>query len=247
MEAYATQDHASYYAETRAASAPNFESAAEDVVRLCGTRAAVIDIGGGDGELLRALHSRGLTDLYLHEIPGPSSNGLGSVLKGEYRDFDCASVPTGMFDAVTMMDVLEHAPAPEQPIATAKRILKRGGIFYVHTPAVSILDRCMHGTLKVPGARNVGRVWQRSRTSIFHLQNYTLAALRTLLTTNGFELLFAEQRTELSWPIQRYVQVYLKEKAGMPTWALGPLTPLIGLALNSRLNCNKAVLAARRL
>jgi hypothetical protein len=112
---------------------------------------------------------------------------------------------------------------------------------------VSRLDRAVHGLLRVPGARALGRAWQRGRTSIFHLRNYTARSLGDLLRGAGFGGIAFVQRSELSWPVERYVRVYLCEKQGLPR-ALAPVAAaLAGPVLKSGfLNANKGIVQARR-
>lgn len=166
-------------------------------------------------------------------------------MRAAYRDTEYATIPDAAFDAVTMMDVMEHVPNPDATLAAAARVLRPGGILYLHTPVVTALDRVMHFVQKLPLLGRIGRAWQPARTSIFHLQNYTPRALRLLLARHGFEIMQLRCVNELSWPLERYVRVYLVEKCGMPK-AFGPLIGfLLGPMLRSRLNANKAVLMAR--
>lgn len=244
-EAYASLDQEVYYSETAEASAAKFAAAARDIAGMAPLSAAILDIGGGDGAFLRALKAQGFARLSLHEIPGGDLPGVADVACTVYRDDDYASLPAVAFDVVTLMDVMEHVPDPAAAFVAARRVLRQGGILYVHTPTVTALDRAMQFVRRAPLLGGIGRVWQRTRTSIFHLQIYTPQALRLLAARHGFTVTRLDAVNELSWPVERYVRIYLGEKAGLPA-ALAPLAAaLLGPLLRSRLNANKAVLVAR--
>jgi SAM-dependent methyltransferase len=245
--AYASLDEAAYYQETAEASARKFECAARDVLSIAAPSAALLDVGGGNGAFCRALAALGFDNLSIHEIPGADLPELAGRVRAVYRDADYRSVPGGAFDVVTMMDVMEHVPHVDATMTAARRMLRPGGLLYVHTPVVTRLDCLMHLLQKLPLLARLGQAWQRGRTSIFHLQNYTPRALTGLVQRHGFTVVRLDTVNELSWPIARYVRVYLCDKLGLPR-ALAPLTAaLVGPVLRSRLNANKAVLVARRL
>jgi 2-polyprenyl-3-methyl-5-hydroxy-6-metoxy-1,4-benzoquinol methylase len=79
-----------------------------------------------------------------HEISGHNMSKLRMVVDRIYIDTDYLSVPDGSFDAVTMLDVLEHVPDPQATVLACARILRPGGLLYLHTPCVSRLDGIMH-------------------------------------------------------------------------------------------------------
>lgn len=244
-EAYAGFDETAYYRETAEASRPKFEKAARDIAALAAPSGIILDIGGGHGAFVRALRKCGFSRLAIHEIPEAALPDLSGAVERVYRDTDYASVPDAAFDVVTLMDVLEHVPDPAATLAAVRRVLRPGGIVYLHTPVVTPLDRFMHGVQKVPLLGGIGRAWQRTRTSVFHLQNYTPRALRLVAERHGLAVEHLATINELSWPVVGYVRVYLVEKAGLPA-ALAPAAAwLLAPLLRSRLNLNKAVLVAR--
>ena len=70
----------------------------------------------------------------------------------------------------------------------------------------------MHYLLKLPLLKKVAVIWQRGRTSIFHLENYTKKSIDILLEQAGFKQVSIVSTNELSWPVKRYVERYLFEK-----------------------------------
>jgi hypothetical protein len=142
---------------------------------------------------------------------------------------------------------MEHVPDPHKVAKAVFRILKPGGIMYFHTPCVTFTDRLMHALQRVPGIGKVGRVWQRGRTSLFHLQNYTRSSLEKILEQSGYAENSITRINELSWPVRRYIRVYLCEKQGLPTFFSYLATPLMyPLLATSFLNANKAIVFAKK-
>ncbi|MBI1203293.1 MAG: methyltransferase domain-containing protein [Rhodopseudomonas sp.] len=245
-QAYAAFDAARYYRETADSADLKFRAAAEELASLVAPSARILDIGGGDGGFVRALKARGFADLAIHEIPEGDWPGLTAVVRAIYRDADYTTIPDAAFDAVTLMDVMEHVASPDATLAAVARVLRPGGLLYLHTPVVTWLDRLMHLVQKLPLLARIGRAWQPARTSVFHLQNYTPRALRRLMDRYGFAVQRLECRNELTSPVARYVRVYLIEKRGLPKAFAPPLTRLLTPVLRSRLNANKGVLVARK-
>lgn len=213
------------------------------------THANLLDIGCGPGLFMGLLYDNGFTNVSGHEIPLPEDRGETTDLERKfafYHDYDYSTLPSAHFDAVTLLDVAEHVPVPRLLFDACARVLKPGGLIYLHTPIVSRMDRIMHVVLQLPAIAGIGRAWQSGRTSVFHLENYTPTALRLLLEGSGFGDMHIMLRNELSWPIHAYVRVYLVEKNRLPEW----LTPLLApffypLLRSSFFNTNKAVLSAR--
>jgi SAM-dependent methyltransferase len=245
-EAYASINEKDYYSEIESANRTKMSTAANRMTSLLPRDASIIDMGAGNGLFLRALAEQGFINLAAHEVPGHAAELRRYALQ-VYEDFDYASIPSNTFNCVTMLDVMEHVSSPRHTLEQAHRILTTDGWLYFHTPAVTSLDRMMHAIQRLPGIGKAGRIWQRGRTSVFHLQNYSPEGLRRLLVTTGFELVELTLRNELSWPLRHYIEVYLLRKQGLPLWPARFLTPLTAPVLaTDAMNANKAVVLARR-
>lgn len=245
--AYSTRDTVTYFREIKEENERKIASAMADVRELAGPEAAIIDIGAGDGAFAEHLLDAGFGNVSVHEIPGRQFTRLAARLTEVYSDFDYESIPSGAFDLVSLLDVLEHVRRPEYLVRQCARILKPGGVLYFHTPVVTRLDRLVHGALKIPKIAKLGAIWQRGRTSVFHLENYTDASLRLLLQRAGLAVRTMRIMNELSWPVSRYVRVYLKEKARLPEWLVPPFTfVMYPLLATSAFNANKAIVTAKK-
>lgn len=247
-EAYGTQQGGAYYEETKVETERKLQTSIEDLRRLASPDSHIIDLGTGNGRFIEMLLDAGFRHVDGHDIPSSTDfsqlQQRGSTI---YRDFDYSTIPAGSYDVVTLLDVAEHVPDPIFLFRGCHRILKPGGVVYVHTPVVTRMDRTMHLMQKLPVLRKVGQTWQRGRTSIFHLQNYTRDAMNKVLGDAGFADISVDIRNELSWPVSRYVRVYLCQKLGLPEGLAPVLAPLFyPLLATNAFNANKAIAWARK-
>lgn len=96
---------------------------------------ALLEIGCGSGKMLRTVGSQ-KPGLSLHGcdvralVPPPSDFQFRTVLENS------AALPyeSETFDAVAIMDVLEHVPTPADTLDEVRRILKPGGVFVCFVP-----------------------------------------------------------------------------------------------------------------
>lgn len=95
------------------------------------------------------------------------------VLGGTLKE---ASLPSGSFDAVSLIDILEHLPDPYETLVETQRILKEGGILYLITPNIGSFARCLLGD----------RWWGFRRE---HIVYFSQKSLRFLLQRVGFNIL----------------------------------------------------------
>ena len=83
--------------------------------------------------------------------------------------------PAEYFDAVVMLDVIEHASSPKFFVKKAAGMLKRGGLLYLITPDIGGL-----------AAKILGGCWWGLRPS--HIHYFSRATMRRLLEECGFEI-----------------------------------------------------------
>lgn len=103
--------------------------------RLAGLsrESAILDVGCGDGRLLREMERSGFTDL----------TGVDPYLDREYREAHLRLVDTDIhgvasrFDCVMFHHSIEHLPDPGAALGTAARLLQPGGVVLVRTPVAS--------------------------------------------------------------------------------------------------------------
>jgi 2-polyprenyl-3-methyl-5-hydroxy-6-metoxy-1,4-benzoquinol methylase len=249
-DAYSTLDSASYYSEIKKENAAKIESACLSLKGLTkgSPSMRILDIGCGNGQFLQELRDQGYESLAGHEIPGADLRHLELMDIKVYRDMDWSSVPSNAFDVITMLDVAEHVRRPVELFHQCFRMLRIGGYLYFHSPVVTKFDRMMHCVAGLPVIGKLGRIWQRGRTSIFHLQNYTDNSFLLALSRVGFAEIQIRKRNELSWPVRRYVRVYFCEKQHLPLGLAPILAPLFyPLLATDFFNSNKGIVTARKL
>jgi SAM-dependent methyltransferase len=245
--AYGSLDSETYYDDIADETTRKMESTIADLTALGLRGKRLLDVGTGNGMFVPLLADAGFTDISVHEIEGNDLSQVAGQVRAIYQDYDYSTVPSDAFDVVTLLDVAEHVIDPLFLLRMSQRFLRSGGTVYIHTPVVTRTDRVMHALQKLPLLGGVGRMWQAGRTSIFHLQNYTPAALDALLQRAGFEDVHVEVRNELSWPLKRYIQVFVLQKLGWPSMLAPLFVPfLYPLMATELLNANKAIVVARK-
>lgn len=136
---------------------------------------SLLDIGCGDGVLLEAAHALGIscagTEL---------SRTLQQLLRAKYHErigiWDTVeAIPTNNFDVITLINVIEHVPAPHELLATLAYKLSDDGILFVHTPNVGGLP-----------ARLQGAQWTQIEP-LGHLYYFSARTLSAMLQKSGFE------------------------------------------------------------
>lgn len=95
-----------------------------------------------------------------------------NVIRGSLRT---AGFSDNLFDAVIMLDVLEHLTDPRQTLIEARRILKRDGILYISTPNISSMISIILG----------GKWWGINK---FHLFYFSKRTLEKMLDICGFRV-----------------------------------------------------------
>ncbi|MEA2213984.1 MAG: hypothetical protein QOF83_3932 [Solirubrobacteraceae bacterium] len=100
----------------------------------------VLDVGAGDGSLLRALRARGREAVGLERV-----SGTDGVLDREIEDFHERS---GEWAAVVFWHSLEHLPRPAAALDRAVELLAPGGVVAIAVPNLSSWQ-----------ARSLGRRW----------------------------------------------------------------------------------------
>lgn len=175
-QAQQSHDYEGYYHEANLA-VPAFveERLAQIVGRFDGYRATNrwLDVGCGAGALLRAARRHGW-DVTGTEVSSPAAQALRAegleILLGDLRELD---VGRGRFDVVSLVEVLEHVPDPDEQLAACRELLRPGGVVYVTTP----------------NGRGLSARLLRERWTVVappeHLQLYSPRGLREALRRSG--------------------------------------------------------------
>jgi 2-polyprenyl-3-methyl-5-hydroxy-6-metoxy-1,4-benzoquinol methylase len=137
----------------------------------------LLDVGSGPGFLLSVARERGWS------VRGVDLNRWAADHAREELGLDVTCEPLeaagfeeASFDAVTMMDLIEHVADPGALIAEAARITRTGGVLVIHTPDAG-----------APVSRAMGRRWPEVRRAGEHLVLLSLAGAMSLLERSGYE------------------------------------------------------------
>jgi SAM-dependent methyltransferase len=105
-----------------------------ETVRLAGTRA--LDVGCGDGRLVRWLGSEGADALGLEPDPTQLARAAATVGPGVLIRAGAERLPfrAAAFDLVLFFNSLHHVPAVAEGLAEAARVLRPGGDLVVVEP-----------------------------------------------------------------------------------------------------------------
>jgi SAM-dependent methyltransferase len=191
-------------------------------------RGAVLELGCGAGQYLRALRTR-RPDLDVHgvDLDSAAVKEAQTVPGADCRQADAAQLPypEGRFAAVVGFDILEHVARPERVLAEAARVLSPGGLLHLYVPCEG-----NPGTVYVRRGHGLKARWGG------HVQQFTTERLLELVQAAGFTLL--EIRHADYGLTQRLDYAFFRRLDASPhperLWAGQSLSPgngLYGLAL----------------
>jgi 2-polyprenyl-3-methyl-5-hydroxy-6-metoxy-1,4-benzoquinol methylase len=173
---YSTAAELAYFARTRAARARAYDRLLRTLPRWLGEPPrALLDVGCGDGLLLELARRRGVA-----AQGSELSDALARLVRGRLGgdaivDTPLDELPAGRYDAVTLVNVLEHVHEPGAMLRTAARLLRPGGMLAVHVPNFGGLP-----------ARLRGASWHQIEP-LSHLYYFTHRTLAALLRRHGLE------------------------------------------------------------
>lgn len=135
----------------------------------------LLDIGCATGHLLSAAKARGW-EVYGVETSHISAVQARQKTGGQIHEgtLDTAPFPEGWFDAITLLDVIEHLQSPSEYMRRIATLLRPGGVFLVATPNIHSL-----------AYRLLGRKWTIVGPND-HLYYFSPRTLERLLRKAGF-------------------------------------------------------------
>lgn len=188
-------------------------------------QARVLDVGCAAGYFLQVIQQLGC-DVYGVEVSAPIAKAAIAAL-GQDRvhvgmlDEAVTALPLadGSFDLVTLWDVIEHVPTPQDVLRTVHRLLKPDGKLLLETQNVASL-----------WARLLGRRWHHYKHAE-HLYHFDPDTISRLLQGCGFKVLHCGPSHA-----GKYVSFgFIAERAGrlgrIPGLLFSPLALLKGVNL----------------
>ena len=101
--------------------------------KLIDRNASILDVGCGDGELLRWLVELGFNDVNGIDPYAQDYKGNYSIVASDIRNYNTGK----MYDMITMFHVLEHLDDQKEVISKAVKLLKPDGFIVVMLPFFS--------------------------------------------------------------------------------------------------------------
>ncbi len=160
----------------------NFEPRVRRMTALAaGGGRRLLDVGCAMGYLLETAQEQGWQaegiEICAFACETARRNGL-NVRNTNLRQLD---TPAGSYDAITMLDVIEHFGKPDKEVQRCNELLKTGGLLVVTTPDVGS-----------PVARLTGRHWIEMKRVMEHIYFFSRDTLGRLLAQKGFEIVRVE-------------------------------------------------------
>lgn len=139
---------------------PTFKKRIEELKQLGIKKGNILDIGCAYGYFLKECEKNRFStfgvDISSYAIKIAEKNCSGKL---RVLDVDNHNLPfkSSLFDAVTLFDVLEHLENPYKLLREVFRVLKRGGIVYIHFPVIkrAITDKTHKTFLTIPTLKKV--------------------------------------------------------------------------------------------
>jgi len=190
------------YDEEAEGRSRNFLGILKTLDRLAPAKGRLFDIGAATGILLHLAQERGWSPSGV-EISAwcvrRASEKYGIHLT--QGGFDEIRLEPAAYQAVTMVDFIEHTPEPQAAVRKAAEILAPGGILCLVTPDIHSF-----------AARAAGKGWWHLRPG--HLAYFSRTSLDRLLRDGGFEII---ERRRYAWTFSAHYLLSRKKIFGLLT------------------------------
>jgi SAM-dependent methyltransferase len=158
--------------------------------RLAGTSRSILELGCHTGYLTRELLSAGHRVLGIEKDPEAAAVAAAEGLPVICADVTCPGTFAGIsgpFDAILLMDILEHLAQPEELLQQLKPLLGENGRLLVTGPNVAYWAVRAKLALGHWNYQEAGGILDRT-----HLRFFTVATWESLLTSAGYRVAISE-------------------------------------------------------
>lgn len=183
LSLYGQVEDPAYDEETEGRSR-NFLGILKNLEKISPAKGALFDVGAATGILLHLARERGWSPAGVEASAWGVKRAADKYgLRLFQGAFEHARLKPAAYQALTMVDFIEHTPTPREAIRKAKEILAPGGTLCLVTPDI-------HSW----AARAAGTRWWHLRPG--HLAYFSKRSLNRLLQNAGFEIV---KRRRYAW------------------------------------------------
>ncbi len=205
-----------------------------DLETAVGRPGALLDVGAATGIFMHLARERGWdptgVELCAERAVEAAKEFDLSILAGSFTDLDFDG---RLFDAITMLDVVEHTVDPLAMIRRAYALLRPGGALFIAVPNQQcLLTVLVNAYARLGGPAAATKLLPRLYVPI-HLHYFTPPTLTRLVTTAGFRV-----------GRLRHAPVYLG-RYQMPMWMKLPLKAILGIGALLRMNARIEIVAIK--
>ena len=149
--------------------------------RVTATSRRLLDVGAHAGRLMSLARAAGWEVEGIELNPRTAAQAAASTGATVYQGNIFTAEPRAPFDAVTLIDVLEHIPDPRRALARAAAWLRPGGAVAIKVPngAAQQLKESVRAIVR-PGYRPT------LADNLVHINHFTPGSLRLALERSGF-------------------------------------------------------------
>jgi len=143
-----------------------------------------LDVGAGTGELVAFLCEMGVEAVGIEpskEAVGLANDHGRNIFERQLGDYAASDKNQGSFDAVLLMNVLEHVPSPRETLGHVKKLLKPKGILAVRVP--NDFNALQTAVKKASGVRD----WWVAIPD--HINYFDVRSLKRFIRGRGFRLI----------------------------------------------------------
>jgi len=204
-----------------------------DLEEVAGGPKRLLDVGAATGIFLHLAREGGWTptgiELCAERAAAAAQEFDVPVLTGTFEDLD---LDGRRFEAISMLDVVEHTFDPLAMIRRAHAILPPGGALFIAVPNQQCLLTVLVNAYARLGGPAAARLLPRLYVPL-HLHYFTPATLRRLVTTAGFRV----HRL-------RHAPVFLGRYT-IPLWMKVPLKTVLTVGAALRMNARIEIVAVK--
>lgn len=216
------------YENDKVAMVPFFTAVLDTLENLSSRRGTLLDVGAATGFFMKLASGRGWQARGLEVSPYAVKTARASNLDISQGTLESVALPGNYFDAITMLDLLEHVSQPIEALRLSSGLLRRGGILFINTPDTASW-----------WAKFFGRRWH-AYCPPEHLSYFNSQNLCRLLINNSFEIVATGKIAKRFTPA--YVFSMLGRWQALPFWQIlsekveGSLLNRLSLPVNLRDN-----------